>query len=67
MVAYEQILALDPLEKIELIDKLLLSLDLPNKELDKIWIEEAEQRIKEYEAGKTEATDIDEILAKYDR
>lgn len=67
MVAYEQILALNPLEKIELIDKLLLSLDLPNKELDKIWIEEAEQRIKEYEAGKTEATNIDEILSKYDR
>ncbi|MDX9757303.1 MAG: addiction module protein [Sulfurimonas sp.] len=67
MVAYEEVFDLKPLEKIHLIDRLLLSLDLPNSELDKIWAEEAEQRIDAYDAGKTKSTDIYEVLAKYNR
>ncbi len=67
MVAYEEVFDLKPLDKIHLIDQLLLSLDLPNNELDKIWTEEAERRIDAYEAGKTQATDVYEVLAKYKR
>lgn len=50
-----------------LIDQLLLSLDLPNNELDKIWTEEAERRIDAYEGGKTHAVDVYEVPAKYNR
>ena len=67
MIAYEEVFELKPLEKIHLIDQLLLSLDLPNSELDKIWEEESEQRIDAYEAGTTQSTDVYEVLAKYNR
>ena len=67
MVAYEEVFDLKPLDKIHLIDQLLLSLDLPNSELDKIWAEETERRIDAYEAGTTQSTDVYEVLSKYNR
>ena len=67
MVAYKEVFDLKPLDKIHLIDQLLLSLDLPNSELDKIWAEEAERRIDAYEAGTTQSTDVYEVLSKYNR
>ena len=45
-------LALAPAQRVELIDKLLSSLDKPDKEIDELWAEEAESRIKAYEKGK---------------
>jgi len=65
MSVNEEALLLTPLDKIRLIDELLLSLDIPNKELDQIWIEESERRIEAYDAGKTKATDLNEVLSKY--
>lgn len=50
-VAYEELFDLKPLDKIHLIDQLLLSLDLPNNELDKIWIEEAEKELIRMKQG----------------
>ena len=67
MVAYKEVFDLKPLDKVRLIDQLLLSLDLPNNEFDKIWSEEAEQRINAYEKGKTQAADVYEVLAKFKR
>jgi putative addiction module component (TIGR02574 family) len=67
MVSYEEVLDLKPLDKIYLIDKLLLSLDLPSEEIDEIWVEESERRIEAYEDGKTKATDVYEVLSKYSR
>ena len=66
MSVNEQALSLMPLDKIKLIDQLLLSLDMPHKELDEIWAEEAEKRIEAYELGKTHATDVYEVLKKYE-
>ena len=45
-------LKLNPLTRIHLIDKLLISLDRPNPEIEKIWIKEAGDRVSEYERGK---------------
>ena len=45
-------LKLNPLARIHLIDKLLISLDRPNPEIEKNWIREAEDRVNEYERGK---------------
>jgi hypothetical protein len=36
---------LPPIERFALIDELLHSLDRPDVELDRIWLEEAEQRL----------------------
>ncbi|MGJ0317007.1 addiction module protein [Aliarcobacter cryaerophilus] len=67
MLATKEVLSLKPLDKIQLIDELLLSLDMPNKELDEIWAEESEKRIDAYEEGRTQSHDIYEVLAKYTR
>jgi putative addiction module component (TIGR02574 family) len=58
-------LNLRPAEKIELIDKLLSSLDNPDKELDELWAKEAEDRIEAYDQGKIKALTLKEILEKY--
>lgn len=65
MLATKEVLSLNPLDKIQLIDELLLSLDMPNKELDEIWAQESERRIEAYEAGNTKAHDVYEVIGKY--
>ena len=51
-----------PAEKAELIDKLLSSLDKPDKELDELWAKEAEDRVEAYEQGKIKALTLKEVL-----
>lgn len=58
-------LNLNPAEKAELIDKLLSCLDNPDKEIDALWAEEAEARIKAYDQGKIKALTLKEVLEKY--
>ena len=58
-------LNLKPAEKAELIDKLLSSLDKPDRELDELWAKEAESRIDAYEQGKIKSLTIKEVLEKY--
>ncbi|MGD9063984.1 MAG: addiction module protein [Desulfobacterales bacterium] len=69
MVAPNEILKdalnLRPAEKAELIDKLLSSLDNPDKEIDALWAKEAEARIEAYDQGKIKALTLMEVLEKY--
>lgn len=58
-------LTLDPVEKAELIDKLLLSLDIPDKQIEALWATEAENRIDAYERGKIKAVTLEKVLEKY--
>jgi putative addiction module component (TIGR02574 family) len=58
-------LNLKPSEKAELVDKLLASLDKPDKEMDKLWAKEAEARIDAYERGEIKAVTLQEVLEKY--
>ena len=44
-------LKLPPDERFAVIDELLHSLDRPDAELDRVWIEEAERRLAAYRAG----------------
>ena len=57
-------LSLAPAEKAELIDKLLSSLDNPDKALDKLWAKEVENRIEAYDQGKIKALTLREVLEK---
>lgn len=61
----KEALALRPAEKVELIDKLLLSLDKPDKDIDELWAREAESRIDAYDQGKIKAVDLETVLKKY--
>ncbi|MEN8690081.1 MAG: addiction module protein [Desulfobacterales bacterium] len=58
-------LELPPSEKAQLIDKLLSSLDKPDRDIDELWAKEAEDRIDAYEKEKLRALSIKEVLAKY--
>jgi putative addiction module component (TIGR02574 family) len=58
-------LDLPPSEKAELIDRLLSSLEKPERDLDELWAKEAEDRIDAYEKGELRALSIKEVLEKY--
>jgi putative addiction module component (TIGR02574 family) len=58
-------LSLKPPEKAQLIDKLISSLDKSDKEIDKLWSKEAEDRIDAYDQGKINSVSLEEVLKKY--
>jgi putative addiction module component (TIGR02574 family) len=61
----KEALTLKPAEKAKLIDKLLSSLDKPDPEIDKLWAEEAENRIDAYERGEIRAVALEKVLERY--
>jgi len=61
----KEALTLKASEKAELVDKLLSSLDKPDKEIDKLWAQEAEDRINAYDRGEIKAVTLKEVLEKY--
>lgn len=61
----KEAMALPPLQKAEFIDKLLSSLDHPDREIDELWAREAEQRIDAYDQGRIKAVTIEEVIEKY--
>lgn len=58
-------LMLSPFEKAQLIDKLISSLDKPDKEVDLLWAKEVEGRIDAYDQGKIKAVPLEKVLRKY--
>ena len=54
----EQAKQLSALEKIEVVDALLASVDKPDAEVDKQWATEAEDRLAAYRRGKVKALDL---------
>jgi putative addiction module component (TIGR02574 family) len=52
-------------ERAELASRLLDSLDeLSEEESDQLWVEEAERRYADYQAGEIEAIPADEVFAR---
>ncbi len=62
---FEKALTLKPLQKAELIDKLISSLDRPDREFDQLWAKEAENRIDAYESGELKSATLEKVLEKY--
>ncbi len=62
---FEKALSLKPLEKAELVDKLLSSLDQPDQAISELWAREAESRLDAYEQGKLKAVSLERVLSKY--
>jgi len=60
-----KIKALPDKEKIELVDSILMQLDKPDPELDRIWAKEAKKRWKAYKAGKVETVSYEQVMKKY--
>ena len=61
----KEALKLPATERAELIDGLLSSLDEPDRNLDRLWAKEAEDRINAYDQGQIKALTIQEVLEKY--
>lgn len=63
-ILIKKALKLKPQDKIILIEALITSLDKPDPEIAKIWIQEAEARLKAYREGKTKGIPAEEIFGK---
>lgn len=61
----DRALKLPAIEKVRLIDQLLLSLDKPDEATDILWREEVEDRIKAYNSGNMRAVSLEQVLSKY--
>lgn len=60
----ESALRLSPPEKLLIVESILRSLDEPDKEIENIWIEEAEKRLQAYRDGKLEGIPMEDIFKK---
>jgi putative addiction module component (TIGR02574 family) len=60
----DQILSLPCEDRIYLIDRLLESLNAPNREIERVWAEEAERRIDELDSGKVQAISGEQVFAE---
>ena len=61
----KEALTLKPSDKAQLIDKLISSLDKPDKEIDELWAKEVEDRIDAYDQGKLKVVSLEKVLQKY--
>jgi putative addiction module component (TIGR02574 family) len=61
----EEASKLTPIEKAQLIDKLISNLDKPDKEIDELWATEAEDRLDAYDQGRIKAISLERVLQKY--
>jgi putative addiction module component (TIGR02574 family) len=61
-------LALPPVERAELLERLVLSFELPDrKRIDELWAVEAEDRIDAYDAGKMAAVPAKDVFDEINR
>lgn len=63
----EKILQLSDLEKIHLVEMLMDDLDIPDPDVEKLWIEESEKRYKAYKEGKVNGIPLEVIKGKYSK
>lgn len=58
----EQALKLKASERYELLEVLHRSLDKPDEEINHVWIEEAERRLRAYREGRLEVVSMEEVF-----
>jgi len=65
--AFAEISSMKPLDKLQLIEKILGSLNQPNKKIEDIWKKEAEDRVEAYEKGNISIVNEEDVFQKYRR
>lgn len=60
-----EVASLPPLEKLQLVDYLLESLDMPDSEIEKLWAEESSRRWNGHKAGEIGSVSVVEVFEKY--
>ena len=53
---------LKPQEKYLIIESLILSLNEPSKDIEKLWIEESKNRLEDYKNGNLETLSFEEVF-----
>ena len=56
---------LAPEERIQLVERILNSLDQPDAALDVLWANEASDRLAAYRRGEIKAVGLPDVIAKY--
>ncbi len=56
---------LPPLDKLQLVDYLLESLDMPDTNIEKMWADESSRRWEGYKAGEISSVSAAEVFEKY--
>ncbi len=60
-----QAVQLTPAERMEVVERILDSLDQPDTTLDSLWAKEADDRLAAYRRGEIRALALSEVIAKY--
>ena len=60
----EEALHLKPQERYIIIESLVQSLNKPDEEIERIWIEESKKRLKAYQNGTTKTLSYDQVFDK---
>ncbi|MBT3261050.1 addiction module protein [bacterium] len=63
----QKTLNLKPVDKIHLVEIILDSLNKPDKEIEKAWIKESEERYVAYKKGEIKAVGYDTVKKKFGR
>ena len=58
----QEAINLKPQEKYLIIGSLILSLNEPDKDIEKIWIEESQKRLDEYKDGNLKTLSFEEVF-----
>jgi putative addiction module component (TIGR02574 family) len=56
---------LPPEERMEVVERILDSLDQPDAALDALWAKEADDRLAAYRRGEIKAMALSDVIAKY--
>jgi len=60
-----QVTRLPPEERMEVVERILDSLDPPDAALDALWAKEADDRLAAYRRGEIKAVALSDMIAKY--
>ena len=60
-----QVANLPPEERMEVVERILDSLDQPDAALDTLWAKEAGDRLAAYRRGEIKAMALSDVIAKY--
>jgi hypothetical protein len=60
-----KIQSLSDTDKLKLVDSILIQLDRPDPEIDRVWADEARKRWLAYKSGKLESVPYDKVMGKY--
>ncbi len=63
----QQLAAMPDSDRLLLVDYLLESLDVPDLEIERLWVAEAQSRWDAYQQGALASVSADEVFAKYQK